>query len=313
MPEVPRLPQPQPPGVIAPPRRAASRLSLACLLLVCTTSFADAETLYITDQLSIGLHSGPAPSAPVIQLLASATTLTVLQRKAQLTRVRTVDGEEGWVDQAYLQVTKPSAVLRTQLESTNEALSAELSGLHSEVERLKSDLLDAEENRQRQLKILSRQTDVDSQALRRELDVLRKSCVASKGSAPPQAQLQSLQAEIERLGAALRRARENSGSVASGRIPSDTLRAMERLAQESREAKQRLAIAQARARDVSAVNSMNTSPSPINASASSSVTPATKFGPWHWALLGSAALLIFGLGNLWADFMVRRRHGGYRL
>ena len=111
----------------------------------------------------------------------------------------------------------------------------------------------------------------------------------------------------------MRRTLENGGSVVGGRIPSDILSAMERLAQESRDAKQRLAIAESRARDASAVNSMNTSPSSINASASSRATPTTKFGPWHWALLSSTALLIFGLGNLWADFMVRRRHGSYRL
>ena len=104
-------------------RRAASRLSLPCLLLVCATSFAATETVYVTDQLSIDLHSRPDHNAPVIQLLPSATTLTVLQRKAQLARMRTVDGEEDWVGQAYLQATKPSAVFRTQLESTNEALS----------------------------------------------------------------------------------------------------------------------------------------------------------------------------------------------
>jgi SH3 domain protein len=286
------------------------RLIALVLGLTCAGSNCLAQIIYVTDQIQIGLHSGADGQHPVTQLVSSGTALETLQRNGNFIKVRTGSGAEGWVDQAYVRDTPPSIVVRREMESIREAQAAELQALREEIERLKSDLLDTEENRQRQIKALSRKASSDAQALRQELDALRVVRAATPVGDTPEAANHALHIEIQRLSEELRRAQAPQESVVNGRIPSDTLREMERLARDAREAKVRLAGAQTEARRLA---SAAHSDSPLAQSQLNSTNTAHAFGPWHWALLGSAALLIFGLGNLWADFMVRRRHGGFRL
>ena len=90
------------------------------------------------------------------------------------------------------------------------------------------------------------------------------------------------------------------------RIPSDTLREMERLANESRTAKEKLAQAESRARRLAALHT-------ATASAQEPPSLVEQLHTWHFAVLAALGVVLFVLGHLWADFLVRRRHGGFRL
>ena len=290
---------------------------LATLLLLGIAVSGNAATIYVIDQFEIGLHSAAERSAPVLTLIPSGSSLEELAREGNFVRVRTDDGAEGWVDARYTSDTASTATRQLELESVNEALNAELTALRGEVERLKNDLLDSEENRKRQIRAISREADSNTESLRKELEALRvvragATNLAGDSADPGAAEAQSsnvsvklLNAEIERLNIELSRARSEQSETDNSRIPSDTLREMERLAEESRNAKEKLAQAESRARRLAAVAGQVVS--------AESAPPAQQFGAWHWALFGSALLLMFGLGNLWSDYRVRQRHGGFRL
>ena len=84
---------------------------LASMLLVAQS--AAAQTLYVDDRLQIGLHEAPSVASIIKQLVASGTALEVLERNEQMTRVRTADGAQGWVDARFL-VEQPPGRTRAQ-------------------------------------------------------------------------------------------------------------------------------------------------------------------------------------------------------
>jgi len=287
---------------------------LGTLAGLLAANHACAATVYVKEEFKIGLHSAAERRAPILELVRAGAALEELSRDGNYVRVRTDNGVEGWVDANYVSDQPSAATRQLELESVNEALNAEASALRVEVERLKSDLLDSEENRKRQIGAISRAADTQTEALRTELKALRATSAAtpevlsSDGDvrSTDAAHVSQLNAEIERLNIELVRLRSLALGEQNQRIPSDTLRELERLAEESRNAKEKLAQAQSRARRLAAAAHAQSAPPP---------TPPLleQLGPWHWTLFGSAALLIFGLGNLWSDYLIRRRHGGYRL
>jgi SH3 domain protein len=102
------------------------------LTLVAASSFA--ETLYISDQLTVPLRRGPSNGHKIINAaLPSGTALEVLgeDQAAGFTQVRTPNGIEGWVPTQYLANQPPARdqlatalkriqTLETQLKSTKD-------------------------------------------------------------------------------------------------------------------------------------------------------------------------------------------------
>ncbi|MEM7407486.1 MAG: TIGR04211 family SH3 domain-containing protein [Pseudomonadota bacterium] len=262
------------------------------------------ETRYVTDDIEVGVHTDSRPDSAVIALVRSGTAVTVLESSGQFLRVRVDGGVEGWMDQHYLQSDRASAAPAVEATGSNEALEAELGALRAEVERLKSDLIDSEENRQRQIKSLSRESENEIQALRRELEAQRVLRAAGEAAGPPRAATQSLSDKVRELNAELARLRSQGES--GGQLTSDALRQMERMAEESREAKVKLAQAESRARRLAKAALTQSAPAPAP-------PLLEQLNGWHWAIALSALVLVFGLGNLWAEFLVRRRHGGFRM
>lgn len=288
-------------------RQAARLLALAWLLA--GVQPASATTVYVTDRIELGLHADRAVTAPVILLVPSGTALEMLERDGPLVRVRTDEGIEGWVDSAYVSDTQPVSARLMAVTATNEALRAELGTLRNEVDRLKADLIDSEENRKRQIAVLARKAEVEAQAREAEIDALRAAAGAS-GEASD-----AVASELERLQTELARLRRSATSTAASTIPSDTLREMQRLAEENQALKARVTAAGA--------------PPPPDAQPAAPPWPSAgatdpgetvtlvqllrALSPYDQALLGFGALLLFSLGLAWQDYLVRRRHGGYRV
>jgi len=111
----------------------ALRILLACVLL---TSVAHAQTMYVTDDLTITLRTGPSQQNRIIANLDSGESVEVLERDESVgyTRVRvSASGDEGWVLTRYLE-DEPSAV---------DALAAargELSAARTRIGALEQDL-----------------------------------------------------------------------------------------------------------------------------------------------------------------------------
>ena len=84
----------------------AIRRIAAIGLLALTAGIASAQdTFYITDILQLGLHRAEDTSDSPFRNLVSGTEVTVIERIPNFARVRTADGDEGWVDQAQMELT----------------------------------------------------------------------------------------------------------------------------------------------------------------------------------------------------------------
>ena len=100
---------------------------LALILLAAVLVRAEAqETRYVTDILQLGLYANRDVSGQPIRNLVSGTELTVLERIPNYARVRTPDGEEGWVRSLYLIDEKPAQLRVAELEARIESLEHEL-------------------------------------------------------------------------------------------------------------------------------------------------------------------------------------------
>jgi SH3 domain protein len=93
------------------------RAFVAICLLACAATTAGAQEIrYITDILQLGLHRAEDTSDSPFENLVSGTEVTVLERVPNFARVRTADGEEGWVKSAFLVSEKPAQLRVAELE-----------------------------------------------------------------------------------------------------------------------------------------------------------------------------------------------------
>ena len=127
-------------------------ISILMVLLPLTTVLA-AETVYVTDELRLGLYDDELTTGRPFQTLLSGAQLDVLERALMSVRVRSEDGVEGWVKTAYLVAAKPARLRVAELERENETISSQLDSIRTteaanlaRVEALESDLAEAQQN-----------------------------------------------------------------------------------------------------------------------------------------------------------------------
>jgi len=116
-------------------RKLTARALPAPLLLlwVLAAPAARAETLYVIEQLVVGLSSAPDGGSEHITSVKSGDALEVLERSGDQVHVRTVRGTEGWIRAGYLSADEP---LRLRLAER----SAEVARLKEDVTRLQAQL-----------------------------------------------------------------------------------------------------------------------------------------------------------------------------
>lgn len=92
---------------------------LGLLLVVTLPGYVFAETVYVTDNLRIGLRPAPDNNAPPIGVVVSGMKLEVLKRSDDYVKVRSTDGSEGWIKEIHVTNEVP---VRLQLEQTTSQL-----------------------------------------------------------------------------------------------------------------------------------------------------------------------------------------------
>jgi SH3 domain protein len=111
---------------------------LSLLTLVAFTAAAQ-ETVYVTDMLQLGLHRAEDTSDAAFRNLGSGTALTVLERATNYARVRTPEGEEGWVRSAFLVSEKPAQLRVAEVEARAAELERQLAAAVAERDSAKTD------------------------------------------------------------------------------------------------------------------------------------------------------------------------------
>lgn len=102
-------------------------LSLALLGLGLPKALAQTETVYVIDQLLVGVHAEKNLDSAITKVLPTGTMLEVLERDGELARVKDQQGNEGWIDSAYLMQNPPARQMVERLERANSELQAQLS------------------------------------------------------------------------------------------------------------------------------------------------------------------------------------------
>jgi SH3 domain protein len=91
-----------------------------------------AETVYVTDNLRLGLHEAFDTSGPSIQTLDSGQELEILSRDRNYAHVRLPDGVEGYVKAAYLVNDKPAKLIVAETQAESDRLRGELEDLRQQ-------------------------------------------------------------------------------------------------------------------------------------------------------------------------------------
>jgi SH3 domain protein len=102
-------------------------IACLCLLILPTLArAADADVVYVTDELRLGLYRTEETSGRTIKTLISGARLTVLERSLMSIQVRTEEGDEGWVKTAYIVETEPARARLARIEAAAEETEARL-------------------------------------------------------------------------------------------------------------------------------------------------------------------------------------------
>jgi SH3 domain protein len=105
---------------------------LFVLFILLSVSVTYADKRYVSDMLMITLRTGQGQEYKVIKSLKTDTPVEVLEESESYLRVRTDEGEEGWVAKQYITPEVPKSVII-------EGLKEETSKLNARIEELEKD------------------------------------------------------------------------------------------------------------------------------------------------------------------------------
>ena len=109
------------------------RILFYCVTALLLSTMAQANTIYVTDSLQLKLRASADTNGDIVTTLHSGQKLTLLEQQSKFSKVKTNDGQTGWVQTWFLtdeppatyivnQVTKEKENLETKLTSANEKL-----------------------------------------------------------------------------------------------------------------------------------------------------------------------------------------------
>jgi len=102
------------------------------ILLSVSVRVTHADRRYVSDMLIITLRAGQGQEYKVIKTLKTDTPVEVLEESESYLRVRTDEGEEGWVAKQYITPEVPKSLIV-------EGLKKETSKLNARIEELEKD------------------------------------------------------------------------------------------------------------------------------------------------------------------------------
>ena len=92
---------------------------------------AQAEVVYVTDQLVVLLRSEQGAGEKIAKLF-SDTPLQLLEKSGHFLKVRTQDGNEGWLEEQYTTTDPPKQLIIDSLETEIKRLEANITQLSKE-------------------------------------------------------------------------------------------------------------------------------------------------------------------------------------
>jgi len=99
-----------------------SYVPICVLLFVIFTAVVAAETMYIRTVVKISLRTGPGKEHKIISLITSGDSIEVLETGEEWSKIRTVKGEEGWMESVLITAEKPNQFIPITSASDNMPL-----------------------------------------------------------------------------------------------------------------------------------------------------------------------------------------------
>ncbi len=258
------------------------------ILFLLLASAVQAETLYVTDRILLGMHQQANENSPIIKTITSGTAITVLQRDENFIKIKLTDGTEGWVSKNYLKKEKPAiaelATINTKLQNAqqrNKKLADELASKEREIQIRRDELSNAKSSI-KDLKNALTETGSPVAPIGNPEDLSKA-----------QATITTLEEKITQL--------EQEKTEVASTSGSDAVIQLEKLQNQNKDFQVRIEAALANLKG-------ETVPSAEELAA---IRPSFPF--WYWLLL--VALLIAGIaaGVIGMDILHRKKHGGFRI
>lgn len=99
---------------------------LLTLITIMFSTIASANTIYVTDSLQLKLRASANTDGEVVTTLHSGQKLSVLERQSKFTRVKTLEGQIGWVQSWFLTDKPPATYIVNQISEEKENLENKL-------------------------------------------------------------------------------------------------------------------------------------------------------------------------------------------
>ena len=117
-------------------------LKKSILIFILSTFFclaAHAETIYVTDSLKLKLRVDASNNAEVITNLDSGQKLTLVEKQKKFSKVKTSDGEIGWVQSWFLTDKQPATYIVNTVTKENQALTEKLAAANRKLKNFDSE------------------------------------------------------------------------------------------------------------------------------------------------------------------------------
>lgn len=103
------------------------RIATLTLLLWSIPLLGQAETVYVSDNLRVGVRSEPNNSVAPHGVVITGMQLEVLEHAHGFIRIRNENGVEGWIKDVYVTPDKPAKLMLNDLQTEQAKLRSQLS------------------------------------------------------------------------------------------------------------------------------------------------------------------------------------------
>lgn len=129
---------------------------------------AAAETVYVHDQLRLGVRAAPNAAEKSIAVVKTGDALSVLGEQDDFINIRTEAGLEGWVSKGYVSTEPPAQNLLKAAQQELEALQQQHHKLKQQLDKLTVQLAERDKESQQQQNRFA-QLQHDNTELQRQL------------------------------------------------------------------------------------------------------------------------------------------------
>jgi uncharacterized protein YgiM (DUF1202 family) len=264
----------------------SSLLYISIFWLISSTSYA--ESLYVTDRILLGVHQQASEDSPILQSVPSGSAVQLLEKQDDFSRVRLIDGVEGWISSQYLMKELPATAQYDKLVNeqqknleTLKSVNATLTKRERDVQLLRDELSNAK-------------TTI------KEMKKNGKVTTTTTTIADPE-QAKKLQQAQLKIAALSKQLEEYKNLSANSESEADIKASLKYAEEENSALQARIALAVANL-------SGEKAPSPEELAG---IRPRLPL--WYWLVM--LIVLVAGVagGISWMDYQIRKRHGGFRV